>query len=386
MTTRVFRGINYTVETITSNSQKINGTSGNDWFEVSGSNNSIETGQGNDVVLAGVEFLFIDSYPPFGGDSIFFNTLMKDLGNTTINTGTGNDYVVVGPGNYAIALGNGNNIVDAATTAGHIQVSAGNGNDIIDVGGLGTYRVDAGGGNNWIYMAAGNACVSAGSGNDVVTTTNQGIGSLLFYLLDLEGQPYTQRINLGNGNNQIALPVFGESEMATGSGQDFILALSISASIGGAINSDVVKIDSGSGNDTVVTIDTKSLIRLGSGNDTVFAGAGDDTIYVGSGRNTINLRGGDVSIPDPVNNFSAFGAATSVQGGGNDTVYLKGGQDTIVLGSSGFATVHGFTRNDLLDVRGLNATFSRMGNDTLISSGSSNLGILRGYTGSVGLV
>ncbi|MEH2459365.1 calcium-binding protein [Nostoc sp.] len=214
------------------------------------------------------------------------------------------------------------------------------------------------------------------------------MGALLSYISpdEGEGKPYKQVIDAGNGNNQIELTVFGKTSITTGSGQDFVLAASASTQVlGKAVNSDSVDILTGSGNDTVITIDTKSLINTGAGNDLVIAGAGDDTIYTGSGRDVINLRGGTFSIPSPVDNLGFFGSEVTVQGGGNDTVYLERGNDKVILGSSGFATIYGFDKNDRLDVSGLNATFTRMGHDTLISSGSNSLGILKEYTSSVGL-
>ncbi|MBC6429505.1 hypothetical protein FM036_00915 [Nostoc sp. HG1] len=226
--------------------------------------------------------------------------------------------------------------------------------------------------------------VSTGSGNDVITTTDAGFGALLSYVFPEEGlgKPYKQVIDAGNGNNQIELFVYGKTSITTGSGQDFVLAASF---IENALNADSVDVLTGSGNDTVITLDTKSLINTGAGNDLVVAGAGDDTIYTGSGRDVINLRGGTFSIPSPVNNLGFFGSEVIVQGGGNDTVYLESGNDKVILGSSGFATIYGFGKNDRLDVSGLNATFTRMGHDTLISSGSNSLGILKEYTSSVGL-
>ncbi|MFN6486944.1 MULTISPECIES: hypothetical protein [unclassified Nostoc] len=388
MTTRAFRGITYTVQTAAGNGRIIQGTQGNDWIEAPGSNNFISTGKGNDVILAGLEFFKISSYLPYGGEAIFFNTLPV-TGNTVINAGAGDDYVAVGLGNYAINLGNGNNIFDGSVTSGNIFVSAGNGDDIIDAGGLGNYQVDAGAGNNWIYLAAGNAQVSAGSSNDVITTNQfAGLSALLSYIFPEEGtpQPYKQVIDAGNGDNQIELPVFGQTSIRTGSGQDFVLAVSLNSAIGGAVNSDTVDILTGSGNDTVITIDTKSLINTGSGDDLIVVGAGDDMIYAGSGRNVINLRGGSISIPSPLNNLGLFASEVTVQGGGNDTLYLEGRFNKVILGSSGFATIYGFDRNDQLDVSGLNATLTRSGQDTLISAGSTSLGVLKGYTGSVDLV
>ncbi len=307
MTTQVFRGITYTVQTATGDNQTLQGTSAPDWLVALGGNNIINSWQGNDVILAGVEFVAIATVPEYGGQGITINALAT-AGNNTIHGGTGNDYVVTGPGNDTVYLGNGNNIFDG-TLGGNDRIFAGDGNDIIDISGPGNHQVDADGGNNRIYLGPGNDSVLAGSGNDVITTVGSGLGSLLTYALDNAGAPYTQSINAGSGNNQIEVPVFGQTKITTGSGNDFVLAFSLNTALGGAINSDSVTILTGGGKDTVVTIDTKSLIKTSGGNDTIYAGA--DTIYAGGGHNMINLRGAMVPIPSPTSDLGFPGASLS---------------------------------------------------------------------------
>jgi Ca2+-binding RTX toxin-like protein len=418
MTTRTFRGLTYTIKTETGNGKTLQGTQGNDWIEVLGSNNRISTGNGDDVILVGLNFKKIGDYAPYGGSAIFYEPLSgsaQPFGTTTINTGAGDDYVAVGNGdfftdtgkaaNYVIDLGSGNNIFDGGTTRGPstIRVSAGNGDDIIDASGLGAnWTINAGGGDNLIYLASGNASVSAGSGHDVVTTNGVGGLDAVGIYTTSGGQPYKQSIDAGNGDNQIGLTVFGQTEIRTGSGQDFVIAASAATRfLKAPINTDKVTILTDGGSDTVITIDTKSLIKTGSGDDFVFSGRGDDTIYAGSGNNVINLRGATIPIPPPLAFVGVFGtnASLTIGGGGKDTVYLERGDDksergddkfgkghdTVILGSAGFATIYGFGRSDRLDVTGLNASFTRSGGNTLISSGGRSIGILQGYTGSVGL-
>ncbi|MEB3292929.1 MAG: calcium-binding protein [Synechococcales bacterium] len=388
MVTRTFRGFPYTVQTASGNSQTLQGTPGNDWIEALGGNNHIRTGKGNDVIIVGVAFGEIRDYPPYGGQAIFYDPLPASIqiGNNKIDAGAGDDFVITGTGDDFVNLGNGNNVFDGGA-GGNDRVFAGNGNDIIDISGYGNHFVDAGGGHNRIYLAAGNAEICAGSGNDVVTITpTVGVPELLSYLQQ-GGTPYTQKMDLGNGNNQLVLTMFGQTHVNTGSGKDFVLLDSVIARLAGIVNEDSVKICTGSGDDTVVTIGTRSLIRTESGDDVIFAGAGDDTIEAGSGRNVINLRGGTVTLPDPVNQFSPFRRpSVEVQGGGKDTVHLGSGRDTVVLGSGGFATIYGFGRHDRLDVSGLNASFSCQGGNTWITAGGQAIGVLKGYTGSVGLV
>jgi Ca2+-binding RTX toxin-like protein len=388
MTTQVFRGITYDVKTATGDGQTLQGTQSDDWLVALGGSNTIRAGQGNNVILAGVKFDSIGVYPPYRGEAISYPPEgLPNTGNNIVDAGRGNDYVITGSGNDIINLGSGNNIFDG-NSGGNDQIFAGNGDDIIDTGN-GNNVIYAGSGHNRIYLAAGNSFVSAGSGNDVITTTELGLYVLSLYVSPEEGSAgplYKQVINAGNGDNQIELSVFGQTTITTGSGNDFVLTTSNNQGFFNAVNLDSVDILTGSGNDTVITISTKSLIKTGCGNDRIVAGRGDDIIFAGSGDDVINLRGETISIPSPVSEVGFLGASKLVSGGGNDTVYLESGMDTVILGSTGFATIYDFGRNDKLEVNGLNATFTRQGQDTLISSGTTSLGILKGYTGSVALI
>jgi Ca2+-binding RTX toxin-like protein len=400
-----FRGFDCTVKPGTVGGKPIKGTPGNDWLEVMGNNLRVTSGAGDDVILANVGTILetVADYPPYRGQAIFYDgvpTSAKTVGTSWIDAGAGNDYVAVVNGNYVIDLGGGNNVFDGGVSTGKIRVSAGHGDDIIDAGGIGGERyINAGGGNNWIYLASGKAFVSAGAGDDLVTTVEtelqSGTGVLKEYLglgvfpeyAGVTGKPYKQSIDVGNGNNQIALLVFGETDVKTGSGNDFVLLGSVTRGIlRGAVNEDSVNIFTDGGNDTVVTISTKSLIKTGSGDDLVFGGAGDDTIYAGSGDDVINLRGATVQLPQPLGSLSFLGDSVKLPGGGNDTVDLGKGKDTVILGNAGFARIQGFGRDDRLDVTGLNASFTHSGGNTLISAGGNAIGILQGYTGPIGLV
>ncbi|MBU7584268.1 MAG: hypothetical protein KAF91_15365 [Nostoc sp. TH1S01] len=391
MTTRFFRGINYTVESLIGRDQTFQSNQKNTWLEVLGTNNVIKTGIGNDVIVANVRFASISNYPPYVGPAIFyggFGVISEEprRGTTIIDTGFGDDYVVIAGRNYIVDLGQGNNIIESVGTSN--QISAGNGNNIIDLTVSFDSQINLGNGNNTIYLGAGNASVSTGAGNDFITNTVGGLITIFSYFFFDEGQPYKQSINAGNGNNLIKVAVAGETSITTGSGKDFVLAASASIELlEGVPNSDFVDILTGSGNDTVITIGTKSFINAGSGDDLIISGLGDDTIFTGSGRDVVNLRGDTFFAPGPIKDLQElyFFEAT-VQGGGNDTVYLGSGNKTVILGSSGFATIYGFDKKDRLDVSGLNATFTQIGNDTLISSGDHSLGIIKDYTGSVALV
>jgi Ca2+-binding RTX toxin-like protein len=400
MVTRDFRGVTYTVKAVVGDCQAVRGTALDDWIEFIGGNNIVRVGQGNDVVLAGVTFGGIeDNFLPYNGPVIIYDGPIPNLGNK-IDTGEGDDYVASGAGDSIVNLGNGNNIFDGAGFDSNNQIFSGSGNDVIFTGN-GNQIIKSGGGDDQIYLTAGNSSVFAGLGNDVVTTSRRfsvnesasGLELVKSYIGAFggeQGDRYQQVVNAGGGDNQIALLVFGETQIRTGPGQDFVLAAAASRLVGSPVNTDSVDIITGSGDDTVITLSTRSSVRTGAGDDLIFGGRGDDTINAGSGQNVIVLGGETVPIPSPLSNLSftleIFGKASAVVGEGNDTVYLGGGDNIVVLGSNSFATMYGFGSGDQLDISGVaNVSFTRSGRDTLINSDATSVGILRGFTGTVTL-
>jgi Ca2+-binding RTX toxin-like protein len=395
MTFQVFRGITYTKEFIEESNQQVNGSANPDWFVISGSNNVVNTQDGNDVILLGrkLDKIFDFDSSIFSGEVLQTSSLSLNCNefNNLVRTGEGDDYVSLGTGNNRISLGSGNNFLDdyggnyvfdadnniiGLGAVPKLFASAGEGDDIFYLSGFADRTINAGKGNNLIFLGAGDAKIDTGSGNDIITTE----ASVVTYIFDSGAPSYRQNITAGNGDNQIAVIPYGQTTIKTGNGEDFIVALGIPGS-------SFVKIDAGDGNDTIITNDTNSMIQSGSGNNLIFAGSGDDTIRVGNGNNLINLRGGTVCLSDSLSqDTNLFGSSVEATGGGNDNVYLGEGADMVILGSSGFARIYGFGCNDRLNIGGLNASFSQMGRDTLISSSSGTaLGVIKEYTGSVNL-
>ncbi|MFN6515514.1 MAG: calcium-binding protein [Nostoc sp. CreGUA01] len=395
MTTQVFRGITYSQKVIPESNQRVRGTVNADWLVVEGNNNIVNTRDGDDVVLLGrkVDSIFNFDTSIFSGEVLQTSSLSCNYHEfeSIVHTGRGDDYVSLGAGNHRIYLGSGNNFLDdyggnylfdadnnilGLGAIPKLVASAGAGDDIFYLSGFGDRTINAGKGNNLIFLGAGDATIRTGSGNDTISSDI----SSLTYIFDSGSPSYNQSIIAGDGDNQIAVIPYGETTIRTGRGEDFILAFGIPG-----LSS--TKIYAGDGNNTIITNDTNSIIQSGSGDNLIFAGSGDDTIRVGNGNNVINLRGGTVCLPEPLSqDTNLFGSSVEVTGSGNDKVYLGEGTNTVILGSSGFATIYDFGCGDRLNVSGLNATFSRIGNDTLINSCGGSLGILKGYTDSVNLV
>jgi Ca2+-binding RTX toxin-like protein len=437
MIDRNFRGITYRVKAATANSQIINGTNNPDWIEVLGGNNLVTTGNGNDVVLAGVNFLSTGTYNPFGGEAIFWNSRADYAGNNIIITGDGNDYVAAGfGGNDIVDLGTGDDIFDGAVgdisgKTGNDIINAGSGNDIVYAWGAGNKTINGGTGNDTIDIRGfGNTTIDGGEGNDRIriidgaqlSTVTGGVDRHIIFagagddsvVVSSNDDIFT--VDTGSGNDFIDI---GSSKgtFDAGDGNDDIFALFANGNkISAGAGNDLIVLDStastgnvvfgGTGDDTIVTIPIlgfepgdpplgKHEIHGGAGNDTIISGLGDDIIYDDAGDDIINLRGGSVNLRGTLttsDEYDYFGGLTKpvVKGGGIDTVYLGAGKDTVMLGKEGKATIYGFTAIDKLDLGGVGVTLSRnLQGDTLVTTNDSQhfqLATLVGYTGQVSII
>jgi Ca2+-binding RTX toxin-like protein len=424
MTTRNFRGINYEVKVATTNSQLLTGTPQSDWIEILGGNNTVSTGNGNDIVLAGVKFLSTGSYNPFGGEAIFWSS-RTDAGNNIINTGEGDDYVAAGiGGNDIINLGAGNDIFDGAVGnvlggTGNDIINAGAGNDIVYAWGVGNKIIDGGTGNDVISVrGSGNVSIIGGDGNDRVSVVDFARGVIDQHIIfsgtgddsiSAESSDDIFIVDAGSGNDFIDIAT-KKGAFDAGDGNDDIYALFASDNkILGGRGNDLIILDSnesrnnialgGIGDDTIVTIpifgfDPSSLlgnheIHGGEGNDMLFSGMGNDIIYDEGGNDIINLRGGSVNLRGNLTDDFHFGTnKIEVQGGGADTVYLGAGKDIVLLGREGTAIIYGFAATDQLDLGGLNVNLSRnqQGNTLITTSNNIQLATLIGYTGQVNII
>ena len=142
-------------------------------------------------------------------------------------------------------------------------------------------------------------------------------------------------------------------------------------------NSNPVRIELGSGSDTVTG---------GTGNDTVWAGAGDDTVSGNGGNNTISGAGGNDLIVSADANDSLSGTVT---GEGNDSLLGGSGDDTIragfgddyVSGGAGADSLRGDAGNDsLLGGSGDDLLYGQDGTDLLM--GGSGADLLMGGAGN----
>jgi Ca2+-binding RTX toxin-like protein len=137
-----------------------------------------------------------------------------------------------------------------------------------------------------------------------------------------------------------------------------------------------VRVETGSGTDSVTG---------GSGNDSFWGGAGNDTLNGGDGNNTIAGASGDDLITGGSGDDSLVGGSgdDTVDAGlgndylsgdaGNDLLRGGGGNDTL-LGGSGADSLDGGAGNDMLvGGAGNDSLFGGAGNDTLFGGSGADV-------------
>lgn len=368
-----FRGNWYTEKVATQDGQVLNGTNGRDWLVAFGGANQIDSGEGGDVVIAGVNLTGIQSNGEFSslfnGDYLSWDAIVN-AGNNTITTGNGADYVVSGAGNDTINLGNGNNIYDGRA-GGNDTVTSGNGNDILVfdslvLPGTGITTVNAGGGNNILQLTnLKEAYVTVGQGNNTITidaadianlTTGNGNNRLILTesnLLDGSFDPalFASTIRLGSGNDVIqarSKANFGHSiDLDAGSGKNVIDLFTAIGKVKTGNGDDVIQasayaieVNSGGGDDRISTGGFSVVdVNAGEGNNRVSMGsfASSSNLTIGSGNNIIKVYGLGTEITtgngnNQLNLTEIFSFASVTLGSGNDLVYVNYKENRIDLG------------------------------------------------------
>ena len=130
-------------------------------------------------------------------------------------------------------------------------------------------------------------------------------------------------------------------------------------------NLNPVRVELGSGTDTVFG---------GSGSDSVWAGAGDDVVWAGNGNNTVSGASGNDSVE------SGAGSDSLLGGSGNDTMYAGSGDDYL-SGGAGADSLRGDAGNDtVLGGSGNDSLYGQDGDDYLV--GGSGADLLMGGAGN----
>lgn len=334
--------------------------SGNDTIYGGAGDDYIRGGENDDVIYGGAGDDGIDGdegsntiYGEDGNDSIAVGVsggiAYGGNGNDIISGGAGNDIIYGDDGDDEISGGNGNG-------TGSDFLYGGTGNDTIfrnkgydSVWTSGTTYINAGDGNDHIYMTYGHTgTVHGGNGNDYISTVN----TLNAYVYDIAGDDYYKVGNTPGsisicqvldtyGNDTIEIAPYSAATTYTKSGKDLIIttkdiynvthpytitnfftpvSLIENIKIYTAPAFSVIETLTTT-NDTYTATSSTSPLGLDhniinglAGNDNIYAGIGDDIVYGGDGADKLYGQDGEDYL---------FGDA------GNDRLY--GGQGNDIL-------------------------------------------------------
>ena len=175
----------------------LRGTKYNDTIENSGTNVTIQTFGGDDLIYNNVDStVTAEEYGNLietgdGSDSVYSNHSY----NPTIYGGTGDDYIAISRGHKTFADGgDGNDTIIGTrrdgqksdwTMGGYATIFGGNGDDYIAPGYSDNSTINGGNGNDTIITNGRNATVDGGAGNNsIVLTTTEGGATSQYIVLN----------------------------------------------------------------------------------------------------------------------------------------------------------------------------------------------------------
>ena len=235
-------------------------------------------------------------------------------------------------------------------TDGNDVLYANGENDLYDV-------IEAGHGNDTIYVESGNFCrISGGDGDDIIRAS-------------FESKPirYGMVLDGGSGNDQLYLSgTKGGLRLLGDAGNDILDASQHVGTFG-------VAIYGGSGDDTITGSDVDEPGRADTidgeeGNDVINAGAGNDQIYGGEGQDIIDAGPGRDRI------FGGYGQDVINGGAGDDAIFGDQGEDVInggtgddaINGDQGEDVINGGTGDDTIyGDQGEDVIYGDAGDDTI---------------------
>lgn len=368
----------------------INGTSGNDIFNIVDSPVIVYALAGNDVVDGSQSAGANQFYGGKGDDTLIGNNydqLFGEAGNDylDVSNGLGDNTLYGGKGNDTL-LGNVNDQLFGEAGNDTLDVSNGGGNNFLD-----------GGAGEDILLANTNDQLYGGAGNDTLNASNGGG----YNLLDggagadiLTAGGYDQLLGGAGDDILDASNSTGYNTLSGGKGDDNLLA-SFNDQLNGGDGEDILNASNGGGNN-ILNGDKGDDVLLGNFNDQLNGGDGDDILNVsnGAGNNILNGGKGDDNLLGSFNDQLNGGAGDDILNGGYGGSTMTGGSgDDFFRIADGFVpfaahTITDFNFNyEVMGIGGLgisfsNLTIAQVGSDTLISALGVNLATLTGIQAS----
>ena len=373
---------------------RLYGEAGNDFIVVNGASggNLIDGGTGTDkLYYDGFSGLFDLNQAMPGGDTVRGIELFEFRnGNVTLRGTAGADWF--------------------ETSRSHAMIEAGAGNDSIRGTFETTGRIDAGSGDDYLFLLSSSMSAYGGEGNDTLDissmlTTGQiadgGAGDDYLELDGVGGAGVTGLRILGGAGNDTIDSALGRSSVSVsgGEGNDFIAVSDsrdwvqvygdagddlIEVHVAASSRSSAALIDGGAGNDRIsagfgnvgATSGLGIDMRGGLGNDLLSSSNYRDTLNGGDGNDTLTgWGGGDVLNGGAGFDFASYGgldgAAVTVNMSnpalstgdalGDQFIDIEG-----LIGSDGSDVLTANSQNNvLIGMRGADQLFGGAGNDTL---------------------
>ena len=271
-----------------------------------------------------------------------FNGVLSSTQGVTLNAGAANGLFVAGGGANTF---NGTTVAGANGGLGSYFVATGDGNDTVNAG-IGNDTIDTGAGANLVNLGSGTSVVLSESADRINAGTGTGLVFLEGSNATVAGSTGTLMVAVTGATEQVALGAGGGTIFGGAQGS---YSLAGSAAV---IGSD--------GSNTISVNQAAATVFAGSGNDTVFGptGSGSLTFIGGAGSSTV--VGGSV----PVTLFGADGGTTTLFGSGADLVVVGTGArvdasqatgSNVFFGGSTASTILGGTGADMF-VLGQGAT------------------------------
>ena len=337
----------------TNGKDSINAGDGDDTIQNNGSNASIELGVGNDYIHNTGSNATISSD---SGDNIVDNGWESSL--VAIDLGAGNDSIYNGGNNVTISAGKGNDTITISRNYDNegnnvlVNYSSGDGKDIIE-----------GFKENSTLSISGSSYSKKTSGSDIIVTVGKGkitlVGAASLDKVNIAGKEDAKNAwklsgtTATYGTTSKTLATVNGVKSKSGlsvSGKTIKLAastlskkVSVSGSYAFEFNSDYksAKITGSSSADTITTAGANMVITAGKGNDSI----------VSKGKN-----------------------ATITGGAGNDTLTGSSGADVFVYSDGdGNDIITNYAENDKISLKSGAAEISTSGNDVIFNIGSGKI-------------
>ena len=373
----------------------VNGGSGDDTLQTSGSNNdSLYGGEGNDYLTA---------YSSSQWDGNSYSYLPSE--NTLLDGGAGNDMLQTsGISNDSLYGGEGNDYLTANSSAqwygnsysylpsGNTLMDGGAGNDTLNTNGGGNDSLYGGEGNDYLtanssaqwygnsysYLPSGNTLMDGGDGNDTLNTSGGGNDSL--YGGDGNDVITATNVWVWTGNDSYYTPsgnIFmnggtGNDTLWGADGNDVLCGAGGNDQLSGGNGADTYVFSGSFGQDTIMadTRNAQDWLSFEGYSRTQIAAArvGNDLVLTLDAGNTVTIRGWDGSIDQFSFSDGIYALDTSGNWQSTEPVFQEGGEgNDILIGGFGNDTLRGGNGNDVLVGLGRNDVLSGgAGNDVYL--------------------